>query len=274
MAVPTIVWRLTRQVLIAAALVCVGMTMRVAPQTRSAGGLLLEERFKRIELDENDPEVQEARLRKLAEPVFGRSSSRVGFSPLKSDNRFLVDLDERKLSMVALHYGASSKSVMQQVSKFKQINFDQPGKRATGFVVDYPSLNAQLRCYWAYDQRLAEAISELMAKAREAELESRASGQTSEKHGQKLDVSRQVSPSANSRPVFSEGNPKLGQLLHVRHQFKKGGRPCQLEVICFVKDDSEQGFAERFHSMQRVRRVCRARADVLVSALVVVRAGN
>ena len=92
--------------------------------------------------------------------------------------------------MLAMHCGARPKSAMQQVSKFEQINYDQPGKRATGFVVDYPSLNAQLRCYWTYDQRLAEAISELKAKPREAELGSRASGQTSEKHGQKLDLSR------------------------------------------------------------------------------------
>ena len=271
---PTILSRQNFQLLIVVSVAFVIMATEVSPQTRPAGGLVTEERFKTIRLNNSDPEVQEARRRQLTNPILSQGASRMRFGPLKSDNRFLVDLDDRGLSIVARHYGARVGKSAELIRRSKQISYDQPGNRATAFVVNYPLLNAQLRCYWVYDHGMAKAVSELRAKAREVQLDGSVSASASEKSGQNLKIAPKVLPPADSWPAFSEEDPGLGQLLRVRRQFKKGGRPCQLEVICFAKFSSEQTFAERFHSMRRVRSVCKARADALANALIVVRTGN
>ncbi len=235
-------------------------------QTQRGSKVLTAERIKIIELRRDDPEVMAATRREASSASYLLSAA--------GDDRFLVDIDPARMNRANVTSTGQRKSSLFATDGGKRIAYDKPGQDATEFVVEYPSFNAQLRCYWAYDQRLVRQLAAAEAKAREQALHSATKGtlKVNPETDTPITEDAQVSsPEPRSLPLFA---PEGGNLIRVRRQFKKGGRPCQLEVICQSLSHPRwkafwgQGRTHKKHN------ACEARAKALVDAMVVVRAGR
>jgi len=235
-------------------------------QTSGAGKNLDDTRFKRIELKRDDREVRSAaglrvRVNKRLRSIAG-------------DRRFLVDIDPTRLSRQVRNLAARTSRARPTARDGKKVSYDRPGGEATEFVSEYPSLNAQLRCYWSYDRKLIRLLAAAEAKAREAALD-----REIEIRDEPTPTSGGAHPEGDRRlaqkaQLIPSGDPEMGDLIRVRRQFKKGGRPCQLEVLCQSQLNSRKKQSKHIGIIQRERSACEEKADQLADAMIIVRTGE
>ncbi|MEM6495947.1 MAG: hypothetical protein AAF709_04380, partial [Pseudomonadota bacterium] len=235
-------------------------------QTSGKGKQLVGDQFQRIELDRNDPEVQAIEKHR----PLGLFQSNV----FHRDNRFLVDLDRKKLPAAVSDSFAQWPNGDRAAASRKRVSYNRGGAGATEFVIEYPALNAQLRCYWSYNRRLADLLVVADAKAREAKLErdARRRARTGQRPGG-ASPDREDENSSRSQLLIS-GDREMGTLIRVRRQFKKAGRPCQIDVVCASHVSRNAAFAKRIRLFQKERKACLARADQLADAMRIVRTGK
>ncbi len=235
-------------------------------QATGEGKQLVGDRFQRIELDRNDPEVQAIeRSRPLG--LFQGPVSH-------GDSRFLVDLDPSKVATAAREPSVRPLDRDRSASRSKTISYNNSGPQATELVIEYPSLNALLRCYWAYDRDLARRLATADAKAREAALERKARHDVGSVQRLGAASSGNESKPARLSQLLLSGDPEMGTLIRVRRQFKKAGRPCQIEVVCASQVSNRETFAKRMRLVRRERKACVARAKELAAATRIVRTGD
>lgn len=239
-------------------------------QTLVKGPSAAEPRFKRIELRMDHRDVRDAVLRQLKRS--GRK--RLKGQDTRTDARFLVDIDPAKLSATKLHQVPQRRHPKSASHRAKSTVYDRPGGQATEFVTEYPARNAQLRCYWAYDQKLARLLAMAEARAREDALEREARNPAG--------ALQQVGSAFSDDDInlmersfaIPSGDPEFGASFMVRRQFKKAGRPCQLDVLCVSSADAEANLSKRIGIIQRERKDCQKRADDLVGAMTIIRIGQ
>ncbi len=242
------------------------LSTAASAQTTGKGKQLVGDRFQRIELDKNDPEVQAIeRSRPLG--LFQGPVSH-------GDSRFLVDVDPIKMATAARKPSSRPTNRDRSAFRSKTISYNNSGPQATEFVIEYPSLNALLRCYWAYDQDLARRLAIADAKAREAALERNARHEVGSV--QRLGAASSGNESKPARPsqLLISGDPEMGTLIRARRQFKKAGRPCQIEVVCASQASNRETFAKRMRLVQRERKACVTRAKELAAATRIIRTGE
>ena len=249
-----------------AVMLCVLLPASASAQTSGKGKQLVGDRFERIALDKNDPEVVAI---ERSRPL-GLFQSHT----LHADTRFLVDLDPTKATAAAPMPLTGQPGGNRSANSRKIVSYDKDGAQATELGVEYPSLQAQLRCYWSYNRTLADLLAVADAKAREAALESKARRRAgvAQSPGHAWPGSGR-NPSTRSQLLVS-GDPEMGTLIRARRQFKKAGRPCQVEVLCVSRARNDDSFAERIRLFRRERNACKARADELAAAMRIIRTGE
>ena len=191
-----------------------------------------------------------------------------------ADDRFLVDIDPAKLKTNKRDLGQQRLHQRNIPRAAKRTVYDKSGRKATEFVTEYPARGAQLRCYWSYDQRLARRLAMAEARAREDALDSEARYPAGAQAQFGSAFSDDDIVLMERSFLIPSGDPEFGATLRVRRQFKKAGRPCQLDVLCASAADKEENLSKRIGIIERERRDCENKADELVGAMTIVRIGN
>lgn len=181
--------------------------------------------LKVIKIEETD-EVRAVRQGKANHPYASVTTRSAGPQPA-ANNRFLAAIDISKLDPTVIG-GAQTRSALSATAADtleQRTTYDADGTQATSFATRYEELNTTLSCHWAYDDEISSKISELEAKAREAELE------------RSFKAPRGAAPSEEPAAPAHDNDPEFEFVLKER-QLTKAGRPCLLTVLCEKADDA------------------------------------
>jgi hypothetical protein len=210
----------------------------------------LRPQMRAIPLDETAPDVRALRGGEILAPAVTQRmqrSARGGAS-----GPFLAAIDPTRLgraNLAGAQAAVRSRSMDEIPAEASENTTYGPNGRApTRFRTKYPSLNASLSCYWAYDANLAQRVTAEAAKGDEARLEEQSRRARLGKADEPL-------------PAAASNAPQERELdqTEVEREFQVAGRPCRLRVTCASEQDPN----------------CQADfVDALVESVAVVRLGD